>query len=290
MYSDFSGKQFFIGLDGTTIDSDSCTPALVVTFLLGVAATIFISYPNYLEVSNTDSRLVFVALVPITIGLLGWPFIGLVGRPRRIVVCRPWWVAWLLAAFLLNLSGIVVAYGLQWTIFTYGDQVLSEGLPRIAPWALAGSLLAGVICWEFVLRRVVVGLWASAGVPRLGVVFACTLGFLLAVPSVLQGLEVVSISYVTVGLFRLFCLEIACTAIALRGPGVIWAGCYRGLLFFTDAWVIGDWYSPLFPGVNYVASGGLDYWVYGGGVLMATILMVILSLRVKKNGKVPEKT
>lgn len=277
-------------MHGTMTDSDSCTPALVVTLLLALAATVFMSYPNYLEVSHTDYRLVFAALVPIIIGLVGWPFIRLAGRPGRVTVRRARWVTWLLAAFLLNLSGIMVAYWLQWTIFTYGDQVLSEGLPHIAPWALAGSLLAGVICWEFVLRRVVVGLWARAGVPRWGVVFACTLGLLLAVPSVLQGLEVVSISYVTVGLFRLLCLEIACTAIALRGPGVIWAGCYRGLLFFADTWVIGDWNSPLFPGVNYVASGGLDYLVYGGGVLLATMLMVNLSLRVKKNGQLREKT
>lgn len=53
--------------------------------------------------------------------------------------------------------------------------------------------------------------------------------------------------------------ELTLVLLFVRGGGLVVAGLYRGLLVFTEAFVINDWYSLFFPAANYVADGP---WFY----------------------------
>jgi hypothetical protein len=220
-------------------------------------------------------RLIFLGL-PLAVSAAGFLFMWLskppllrlpqrLGRLGTIL-----WTVLVMGAVGLNLGGVLVAYATGWTYFTYADHSLYVAMPRLVVWAIPAAWVLG-LGWEWTLRHALVGLWARRNRARLGWTLAALLGLLLSAPQVMEGGRVLSVPFTAAGLFRLVCLEAACTALVLWGPGVLWSGLYRGMTLFFSVWALNDWYSPLFPTANYVSSGVLNHLLYSVGPVLALL-------------------
>ncbi len=265
-------------------------PAWGLTFCLLALAGAALCVPAFSVFTRPAYRRFIFLGLPLAVAAVGFLFMwlskvpllrrpALLGRLGTIL-----WTALVMGAVGLNLSGVLMAYATGWTYFTYADHSLYVAMPRLLAWALPVAWVLGV-CWEWTLRRVLVGLWVRGNRARLGWILAALLGLLLSAPQVVEGGRILSGAFTAAGLFRLVCMEAACTALALWGPGVLWSGLYRGLTLFFSVWALNDWYSPLFPAANYVSVDAMNHLLYSTGPAAALVWLGIASYRRNRNAR-----
>lgn len=259
------------------------------TALLGLAALLAAALPACWNASRSTYRLYVFLILPSGLVLVAAPWAVAARRqgaskppPSR----RALRVAVLFAALALAPSGVFAAYGLGWSYFSYADHALAVRMPKVVLWTVPAALALGV-GWEWALRVGFVGAWRRAGCPAAGWYGAACLSLLLGWSQVAEGTRVLSAEFAAAGLFRLACLEAACTSLCAWGPGFFWAGIYRGLQLFVAVWVVNDWYSPLYPAANYVSSGAAAQALHAAGPLFAALALIALAHRERKHDTTP---
>lgn len=182
-----------------------------------------------------------------------------------------------LLAFAADQSFLAVTYATRSATFTYGAQELAGGgLARAALWALPACLVLGVAGWERALRGCVYAGWSRRLSAPAAAALSALAGTALALPAILPEGQVRDPAFVAASLAATVCRELTLVLLFARGGGLVVAGLYRGLLVFTEAFVINDWYSLYFPAANYVADGPSFYVARAATAALALGLVAAL--------------
>lgn len=178
----------------------------------------------------------------------------------------------ILAAVLLDLAVIGIAYLLGWTTFTFGDQTLEAWKRLAVPLALPFTIAVATMGSEWALHARLWSVGRRQGRPREAIFWALAAGVALSLPAVAPGFRALDESFLAAALVTLLARE-ATALLLFRSGGLFVAGAYRGTLLAIDAFGLNDWYGFYFPLANYVSSEPGFYLLRVAGPLAALALV-----------------
>ena len=225
--------------------------------------------------------------LPIVAGMLAFFTTGGAGSARwRLSPVRSVrFGSWLPVALVADYAFVLIGMKVGWATFTYGDQTLSGHPVRTALWALPACLALGLFGWEFALRGKVLTGWSRRLSGPTAFLIASLTGATLGAASIVSGPVIPDRSYAIVALISVICREVSFGLIFIYGGGLLFAGLYRGLLLYIDAFLIADWFGVYFPAANYVSSEPRFYWVRALSAIVSATIIGVVALTASRVGR-----